>query len=100
MVAGTQEVLGLSGSFVAFVMVGGVLMAITTIYGFRALARLAVVAVPILALILGTVVIMAVRRYGIVAAPDPAPRSEEHKSELQSLMRLSSAVFCLTTTSA
>jgi cytosine permease len=73
MVAGTQEVLGLSGSFVAFVMVGGVLMAITTIYGFRALDRLALIAVPILALILGTVVIMAVRRYGIVAAPDPTP---------------------------
>lgn len=73
MVAGTQEVLGLSGSFAAFVIVGGLLMAITTIYGFRALDRLALVAVPILALILGTVVIMAVRRYGIVAAPDPTP---------------------------
>src|SRR3546814_15434155 len=28
-------------------------------------------------------------------APVPAPRSEEHTSELQSLMRLSYAVFCL-----
>jgi cytosine permease len=73
MVAGTEEVLGLSGSFATFVMVGGLLMAITTIYGFRALDRLALIAVPILALILGTVVIMAVRRYGIVAAPDPTP---------------------------
>src|SRR3546814_9922807 len=26
---------------------------------------------------------------------DPLPRSEEHKSELQSLMRISYAVFCL-----
>src|SRR3546814_9592890 len=29
------------------------------------------------------------------AAPDCAPRSEEHTSELQSLMRISYAVFCL-----
>src|SRR3546814_5233654 len=27
--------------------------------------------------------------------PNPAPRSEEHTSELQSLMRISYAVFCL-----
>src|SRR3546814_9816963 len=27
--------------------------------------------------------------------PSPAPRSEEHTSELQSLMRISYAVFCL-----
>src|SRR3546814_4474249 len=27
--------------------------------------------------------------------PDPGPRSEEHTSELQSLMRSSYAVFCL-----
>src|SRR3546814_4929408 len=36
----------------------------------------------------------ALRRIGSV--PDPrAPRSEEHTSELQSLMRISYAVFCL-----
>src|SRR3546814_10531810 len=29
------------------------------------------------------------------ASPPPAPRSEEHTSELQSLMRISYAVFCL-----
>src|SRR3546814_9054815 len=28
-------------------------------------------------------------------APPPPPRSEEHTSELQSLMRISYAVFCL-----
>lgn len=73
MVAGTQEVLGVSGPFAAFVVIGGLLMAITTIYGFRALDRLALIAVPILALILGVVVVMAVHSYGIVSAPDPAP---------------------------
>ena len=73
MVAGTQEVLGISGSFATFVIVGGLLMAVTTIYGFRALDKLALIAVPILASILGTVLVMAVRRYGIVAAADPTP---------------------------
>src|SRR3546814_5510001 len=32
---------------------------------------------------------------GTAHAPDPQPRSEEHTSELQSLMRISYAVFCL-----
>ncbi len=73
MVAGTQEVLGISGSFAAYVMVGGLLMAVTTIYGFRALDKLALFAVPILAAILTTVLVMSVRRYGIVTAPDPTP---------------------------
>src|SRR3546814_10547360 len=31
----------------------------------------------------------------IPASPEPAERSEEHTSELQSLMRISYAVFCL-----
>jgi len=73
MVAGTQEVLGISGSFATFVMVGGMLMAVTTIYGFRALDKLALIAVPILAVILGAVLVIAARRYGIVTAADPTP---------------------------
>lgn len=73
MVAGTQEVLGVTGPFAAFVIVGGLLMAITTIYGFRALDRLALVAVPILALILGAVLMIAIKRYGVVSAPNPTP---------------------------
>src|SRR3546814_3680687 len=34
-------------------------------------------------------------RARIEGTPDPSPRSEEHTSELQSLMRISYAVFCL-----
>src|SRR3546814_2492063 len=34
-------------------------------------------------------------RDGVEVAPLPAERSEEHTSELQSLMRISYAVFCL-----
>ena len=48
-------------------------MAVTTIYGFRALDKLAFFAVPILAAILTTVLVIAMRRYGIVTAPDPTP---------------------------
>src|SRR3546814_9780261 len=33
--------------------------------------------------------------HAIVVGPDAWPRSEEHTSELQSLMRISYAVFCL-----
>src|SRR3546814_5001240 len=32
---------------------------------------------------------------GVALPPAPSPRSEEHTSELQSLMRISYAVFCL-----
>src|SRR3546814_2204124 len=35
------------------------------------------------------------RRSGAAARIKPDPRSEEHTSELQSLMRISYAVFCL-----
>src|SRR3546814_3114155 len=36
-----------------------------------------------------------VSRVGLAAGKFPDPRSEEHTSELQSLMRISYAVFCL-----
>jgi cytosine permease len=73
MVAAMHEVLGVSGSFTAYVLAGGMLMALTTIYGFRALDRLALIAVPILAVILIIVLVLALRRHGIVVEPRPAP---------------------------
>src|SRR3546814_5333279 len=39
-----------------------------------------------------------IRRYGAPLNWDTSSRSEEHTSELQSLMRISYAVFCLTKT--
>src|SRR3546814_10636373 len=36
-----------------------------------------------------------IERYKLDAGRDPQSRSEEHTSELQSLMRISYAVFCL-----
>lgn len=76
MVAATHEIFGIDSSFALFVMVGGVLMAITTIFGFRALDRLALIAIPILAVILIAVFVMTVQRSGIVveaAAVPPVP---------------------------
>src|SRR3546814_8984125 len=35
------------------------------------------------------------RTFAIISHPDAGKRSEEHTSELQSLMRISYAVFCL-----
>jgi len=61
------------GDFTAFVIAGSVLMIISTIYGFRALDRLALVAVPLLGVILATVAILAVRRYGLVVEPAARP---------------------------
>src|SRR3546814_4791131 len=40
-------------------------------------------------------VFMAAARVGGIHANSVCPRSEEHTSELQSLMRISYAVFCL-----
>src|SRR3546814_2512035 len=39
--------------------------------------------------------VVSVAAAQVDAQPQRAPRSEEHTSELQSLMRISSAVFCL-----
>jgi cytosine permease len=69
MVAATRELFGVTAPFAAFVLVGGMLMALTTIFGFRALDKLALIAVPVLAVILGIVLVIAVRNYGIVTAP-------------------------------
>src|SRR3546814_4919688 len=44
----------------------------------------------------GRSIIQQERRAGAQTAQQPVPRSEEHTSELQSLMRISYAVFCLT----
>lgn len=72
-VAATHELFGVTSSFAAFVLFGGLLMALTTIFGFRALDRLALIAVPILAVILGIVLVLAVRNYGVVMAPRSDP---------------------------
>lgn len=64
---------GLPGSFIGFVILGSVLMTCSTLIGFRALDRLALVAVPILAAILLALVIATLARHGLVVAPHAAP---------------------------
>src|SRR3546814_2628304 len=46
-------------------------------------------------LVLLSIVVVPVAPSGSVRKAPTAPRSEEHTSELQSLMRISYAVFCL-----
>lgn len=61
------------GDYAAFVIAGSVLMTVSTIFGFRALDRLALVAVPLLAVILGAVAWIMVRQNGVELAPSAAP---------------------------
>lgn len=64
---------GLPGNFTAFVILGSVLMMGSTVIGFRALDRLALVAVPLLAAILLAVVVVTLQTHGFVTAADPNP---------------------------
>ena len=63
----------LPGNFTVFVIIGGILMTASTIIGFRALDRLAIVAVPVLAAILIAVAVAAVNTNGFVTVPKVAP---------------------------
>ncbi|KAF1686714.1 cytosine permease [Pseudoxanthomonas broegbernensis] len=73
MVAATEQLYGVQVPFSAFVAVGSVLMTVSTIYGFRTLERLALVAVPLLGAILVWVCVAAVRKHGFVLQPSPDP---------------------------
>lgn len=73
MVAAIQQLYGVQVSFAACVGVGSVLMTVSTIYGFRTLERLALVAVPLLGAILVAVCVAAVRKHGVVLAPSDRP---------------------------
>lgn len=73
MVAAIQQLYGVQVSFAACVAVGSVLMTVSTIYGFRTLERLALVAVPLLGAILLAVCVSAVREHGVVLEPRAAP---------------------------
>lgn len=73
MVAAIRQLYGVEVPFGACVAIGSVLMTVSTIYGFRTLERLALVAVPLLGAILVAVCIAAVRKHGIVVAPSATP---------------------------
>lgn len=73
MVAAMHEVYGVEGNFAVFVIAGSVVMAVSTIFGFRTLDRLALLAVPLLGTIVIGVCVMAANRYGFVVERSPDP---------------------------
>lgn len=64
---------GIAAPLPALIVVGGALMTASTVWGFRALDRLALVAVPVLAAVLLTVVVATIRAHGVEIAPGPHP---------------------------
>lgn len=72
MVSAIHGLYNTSGPFGVIVIVGSVLMGITTIYGFKAINKLSLWAIPILLAIFITVFIMSIQQYGVVTV-DPTP---------------------------
>lgn len=70
MVAAAQDGYGIAGNFNLFVVIGSVVMTLSTIWGFRTLDRLAMVAVPFVGVILIAVCVVAL---GDNPAPDLGP---------------------------
>ncbi|MEE4452174.1 purine-cytosine permease family protein [Novosphingobium resinovorum] len=68
-IAAAGEGFGFAPDFTIIVVAGAALMALTTLVGFRALDRLAMIGVPLLAAMILAVCIAAARRHGIVLAP-------------------------------
>ncbi|MFV3128939.1 cytosine permease [Niveispirillum sp. KHB5.9] len=78
MVAAAEDGFGIPGSFSSFVVIGSVLITISTIFGFRTLDRLAMVAVPLVGVILIAVCYMALDAGPVSLAPvenPPVPMS-------------------------
>ncbi|MFC3052846.1 cytosine permease [Kordiimonas pumila] len=72
MVAAIRELYHIAGPFGVIVMAGSLLMAITTIFGFKAINKLALWAIPILLGIFITVFVMSIQKFGVVMT-DPTP---------------------------
>jgi len=78
MVAAAADGFGIPGSFGSFVVIGSVLITISTIFGFRTLDRLAMVAVPLVGVILIAVCYTALNAGPVSLAPvanPPVPMS-------------------------
>ncbi len=73
MVAAIEQMYGVRVPFATCVIVGSALMTVSTIYGFRTLERLALVAVPLLGAILVAVCVSAIRTHGVVLEASPSP---------------------------
>ncbi len=73
MVAAAEQGYGIPGNFGLFVILGSILITISTIYGFRTLDRLAMVAVPLVGVILALVCIKVLGGDAIDLAPVERP---------------------------
>ncbi len=73
LVAATQEIYGIEGDFRIFVIIGSALISISTIFGFKTLDRLALIAVPLLGCVLVGVCIMSINQNGIVLKASENP---------------------------
>ncbi|MDB5714918.1 MAG: permease for cytosine/purines uracil thiamine allantoin [Sphingomonadales bacterium] len=71
--AGAKQLFGIEGQFVNFVILGSVLMTVSTVFGFKTLERLAIVTIPLLGAVLVAVCWSAIARHGIVIAPSAHP---------------------------
>lgn len=66
MVAAISELYARAGPFELIVMAGSLLMALTTIFGFKAINRLALFSIVVLLAIFIAVFVMSIKKYGIV----------------------------------
>ncbi|MEM7741841.1 MAG: cytosine permease [Pseudomonadota bacterium] len=73
MVAAAEQGYGVPGNFSVFVIVGSVLITLSTLYGFRTLDRLALIAVPLLSAILLTTCSMLTSSGPITLGPAAQP---------------------------
>jgi cytosine permease len=73
MVAAVAQLYGWHGNFTLFVIAGSALISISTIFGFQTLDRLALVAVPVLGIILVAVAVFTMRAHGVVWQPSATP---------------------------
>ncbi|MFT4196627.1 MAG: cytosine permease [Pseudoxanthomonas sp.] len=73
MAAAMQQLYAVQVPIAVFIVAGSVLITVSTIYGFRTLERLALVAVPLLGAILVAICVAAVRHHGIVLAASAQP---------------------------
>ncbi len=73
MVAAANEGYGIPGNFNIYVIIGSVLITFSTIYGFKTLDRLAMVAVPLVGVILVAVCLKALNANPVDLAPAAAP---------------------------
>ena len=73
MVAAAAEGYGIPGNFDVFVIIGSILITVSTIYGFRTLDRLAMVAVPFVGIILIAVCVNVVGDAPVDLAPAENP---------------------------